>query len=483
MLILPFSDMDQDDKSRVDRTQTLQEAKQCFMATSERTDKLADILTRCIYILLQGQQQQQHQLTPEEAKDLFFRVTRLFQYKNKDYTLRKLTHLAVKLLANQATNVYVVTSSLTNDVSSTRQEVTVRASALRALCHISDPSMFASIEGYIRQGLIDGSPVIVSSTIASLVKIAAIQPELVRLKYSNEIYNALNSPSPMVQYHALGLSYCLCNNQPNLISELITNWIHQYHGLQKQTQPSHLAICLLIKIISNYVDNSLTNTDSDKSATKLSVTHNDETKFCFQFVKSLLSHQSKMVEYEAAAALVKLNQNSTESSLFKLAISHLRNFLTSNKQALRFAALRTLNEQSPSGARFWSIHRVSGVCKLHLLNKRYKLGDSIVGILDFTNSQMTCAKYIIMLQCEEVQQYEVKQEFSLGLRQNDFMLTIPMVNTKTPVLHCVLSFLFYIADKNYSKTVFEDKSGTIELGPSELNTKLFSCDFPIAIYT
>lgn len=132
-------------------------------------------------------------------------------------------------------------------------------------------------------------------------------------------------------------------------------------------------------------------------------------------------------------------------------------------------------------------HRIGGVCKLHLLNKRYRIGDHIMGILDFSNSSFACAKYTVILHCEATQQFELRQEFSFGLKKSDFMITIPpQLNTTTSnsiVLHCVLSFLFYISDKNYPKTLYEDKAGIIELGPKELDGKLFKCDIPIAIQT
>lgn len=284
------------------------------MATSEKTEKLVDILTRCIYILLQGEK-----LAANEATDLFFRITRLFQYKNKDSTLRRLTYIGIKALSQQAENVYVVTSSLTNDVNSSRDDPAVRASALRALCQISDASTFTSIERYLRQSVVDRHPVVASAAISSLVRIASINGEVVR-RCTNEIQEALNSASPMVQYHALGLRYNSCKNDRLAVSRLISNCIQQ--GLQ-----SHLATCLLIRIISNFV------TDNDS----------EETRIYRDYIKNHLNHKSEMVEYEAANALINLKLVSSESRDRRAAVSHLRNFLTSHRPALRFAAVRSLN--------------------------------------------------------------------------------------------------------------------------------------------
>jgi len=298
--------------------------------------------------------------------------------------------------------------------------------------------------------------VVASAAISSLVRIAQFNSDIVK-RCTNEIQEALNSDSPMVQYHALGLCYTSCKDNQIALLRLISDCI-------EQDLRSPLAICLLIRIILSFINDNC---------------GKERQMFC-NYIKNHLGNQSEMVEFEAARALINIKDQDT-----KAAAAHLRNFLSSPKASLRFASVRSLNESSTaskSNVRFWSVHRIGSVCRLHLLNKRYRFGDHILGILDFSNSKITCAKYTVMLQCEETQQCEIRQEFSLGMKKNDFMITIPQINSEASVLHCVLSFLFYIADKNYPKTLFEDRAGTIELGPSELDIKLFSCDFPIAMH-
>lgn len=457
----------------IDKTQLLQEARQYFKGTSIKPSKLVDILTKCIFILLQGDK-----LAQQEAQDLFFGITQLFQHKSS--TLRRLTHIGIKALSKQVENVYIATSSLITDVNSSRDNPAIRASALRALCQITEAPDFISIERYLKQSVVDQHPVVASAAISSLVRIATINSDIVK-RCTNEIQEALNSESPMVQYHALALTYNLCKDDRVALSTLINNCI-------KQDLHSPLATCLLIRIISNY------NNEYE----------GPEIPQYLDYIHGNLNNKTDMVEYEAANAIVNLKTSSDSSTDKRSAIAHLRNFLTSRKPALRFASVRSLNElaaTSTTDIRFWSVHRIGNVCKLHLLNRRYKPGDHIVGVLDFANCKTICAKYSVILHCEETQSYELKQEFCLGLKKNDFMITIPqnLVNetsrspsppstsisdkTSSTILHCVLSFLFYIADKNYPKTLFSDKAGTIELGPTEIDTKLFSCDFPIAIHT
>lgn len=298
---------DYEDGSQIDKTQVLQEARQCFMATSVKTKKLVDVLTKCVYILLQDER-----LASTEATDLFFHITRLFQYKDKDSTLRRLTYIGIKALSQQAENVYVVTSILTSDVNSSKDDPAIRASALRALCQISDASTFTSIERYLRQSVVDKHPVVASAAISSLVRVALINGEIVK-RCTNEIQEALNSDSPMVQYHALGLRYNSCKNDRLAVSRLISNCIQQ--GLK-----SPLAICLLIRIIGNFIEKY----------------DGEEARNYAEYIKNHLNHRTEMVEYEAANALISLKS--------KPAIDHLRNFLNSSKPALRFAAVRSLNK-------------------------------------------------------------------------------------------------------------------------------------------
>lgn len=262
----------------IDKTQVLQEAKQCFMATSVKTKKLVDVLTKCIFIMLKGDK-----LTNTEATDLFFHITHLLQYRDKDNTLRRLTYIGIKALSQQADNVYVVTSSLTTDVNSSRDDPAVRASALRALCQISDASTFTTIERYLRQSVVDKHPVVASAALTSLMRIAQVNGEVVR-RCTNEIQAALNSDSPMVQYHALALRYMSCKNDRLAISRLLSTCVNQ--GLK-----SPLAVCLLLRILANYINDS---------------PNNDDVKKYIAYIRGNLNNRSEMVEYEAANTLVTL---------------------------------------------------------------------------------------------------------------------------------------------------------------------------------
>lgn len=304
---------DSDEVANFDKTSVLQEARQYFMANSVDSKKLVDILTRCIYILTQGER-----LASNEATDLFFHITRLFQYE--DSTLRRLTHIAIKSLASQVENVYVVTSSLITDVNSSKDDPALRASALRTLCEISDASTYATIERYLRQGVVDKHPVVASAALTSLIKIALVNMNIVQ-RCTKEIQEALMSDSPMVQYHALELRYMACKNDKLAIARLITVCIKD--GLK-----SPLAICSLIRIITNFINDN----------------EDENLRSFHDYIRHCLTNRNDMVEYEAANALVNLKPHLSDPKSRAAAVNHLRNFLSSSKPASRFAAVRSLNK-------------------------------------------------------------------------------------------------------------------------------------------
>lgn len=302
---------DTDDRTQLDKIQVLQEARQRFTASSESPKKLIDTLTKCIFILLQGEQ-----LDNNQASDLFLQITQLFQYKNSN--LKRLIYIGIKLLAPQVENVFVVTSSLMNDIT-TSNDPTLRAAALRALCQISETSNLPVFERCLKQGVADKHAVVASAAITSLIRINDSNPEFVK-SCTYEIQEALNADSPMVQYHALILLYSMYKNDKMATSRLISNCLNQ--GLK-----STLAICLLIRIITRYINEN----------------NGEGTSKYKDYIRNQLSHRSDMVVYEGANALVDLKRFASESDR-KSAVMHLDGFLTSSKAALRFGAVNALNK-------------------------------------------------------------------------------------------------------------------------------------------
>lgn len=154
----------------LDKTTLLQETRY-FNSTPVNPRKCIHILTKVIYLLNQGEK-----LTTQEATDMFFATTKLFQ--SKDVVLRRLVYLCIKELSSMAQDVIIVTSSLTKDM--TGKEDLYRAAAIRALCSITDSSMLQAIERYMKQAIVDKNPAVSSAALVSALHLSATVPDLVR---------------------------------------------------------------------------------------------------------------------------------------------------------------------------------------------------------------------------------------------------------------------------------------------------------------
>ena len=103
-------------------------------------------MAKILYLINQGET-----LGTTEATECFFAITKLFQ--SKDTVLRRMVYLGIKCLSTIAEDVIIVTSSLTKDM--TGKEDMYRASAIRALCTITDATMLQAIERYMKQAIVD----------------------------------------------------------------------------------------------------------------------------------------------------------------------------------------------------------------------------------------------------------------------------------------------------------------------------------------
>lgn len=303
---------------RLDKTTVMQEAR-AFNETPVNVRKCTVILTKIISLVNQGEV-----LSAKEATQLFFSVTQLFQSSNEG--LRRLVYVCIKELCKQAEDVIIVTSSLTKDM--TGRDDAFRAAAIRALCTIaeSEPSIIQSIERYMKQAIVDRSPAVASAAlVSSLHLLLSGNHDIVR-RWANEVQEAVNSDSPMVQYHALGLLYHIRRNDKLAVSKLVT----RFTSGRNQYLKSPLAMCLLIRIVCRVVQ--------DKSFAEMESNMLD-------FLESCLRHKNEMVVYEAAYALVSLRQFGVGTNAdMSSAISVLQLFCSSPKPTMRYTAVRTLSQ-------------------------------------------------------------------------------------------------------------------------------------------
>jgi len=293
----------------LDKSTVLQESRS-FNDTPINTRKCIQILSKVLYLMNQGTH-----FGTTEATETFFAMTKLFQ--SKDVTLRRMCYLAIKELANIAEDVIIVTSSLTKDM--TGKEDSFRASAIRALCKITDSQMLTGIERYLKQAIVDKNPSVSSAALVSSLHLLKPNFDVVK-RWVNEAQEAVSSDNIMVQYHGLGLLYHIKQNDRLAVSKLITKQA-------RQSLKSPYAYCLLVRIAAKYLDED---PDSPENAP------------LYEFLESCLRHKSELVIYEAARAMVNLKNVQTKD--LQPAVSVLQLFLSSPRPTLRFAAVRTLNK-------------------------------------------------------------------------------------------------------------------------------------------
>jgi len=273
-------------------------------------------ITKLLYILIQGDA-----FTSTEITEVFFGVTKLFQSTNVN--LRRMVYLFIKEVAEACDpdDVVIVTACLTRDMHS--QEDLFRANAIRVLAKIIDASMLNAIERYVKQAIVDHNHLVASSALVSAQRLMRTAPEVVR-RWVNEVQEAVNSSSEMVQFHALALLYQLKQHDKLAISKLVAQ-------LTRSNLRSAPANCLLIRYIARLLHDDVNATNA---------------RSAYQFLESCLRHRSEMVIYEAARAIVNLP--GVDMGDIAPAITVLQLFLSSPKPTLRFAAMRTLSRVAAS---------------------------------------------------------------------------------------------------------------------------------------
>eukprot|EP00499_Haloplacidia_sp_CaronLabIsolate_P010357 CAMPEP_0196771302 /NCGR_PEP_ID=MMETSP1104-20130614/1604_1 /TAXON_ID=33652 /ORGANISM="Cafeteria sp., Strain Caron Lab Isolate" /LENGTH=729 /DNA_ID=CAMNT_0042141421 /DNA_START=336 /DNA_END=2522 /DNA_ORIENTATION=+ len=269
------------------------------------------VLTKLLYLLLMG-----NNFSGSEATEVFFGVTKLFQSLNPH--LRRMMYLFIKEVAESTASeeVVIVVASLTKDMNS--KEDLFRANAIRVLTKIIDSSMLGQLERYIRQAIVDKTPMVASAALVAGLRFIKGSPEIVR-RWVSEVQEASTSPHETVQYHAMCLLHQIRAHDRLAVGKLVTQYWRS-SGLQP------LALCQLVRYSARLLV-------SDPGAV--------DRKACFAFMESCLRHKSDMVVFEAARAVVSLPDISATDAF--TAVTVLRLLLSSPKSVLRFAAVRTLS--------------------------------------------------------------------------------------------------------------------------------------------
>ncbi|KAG9440964.1 hypothetical protein H6P81_021129 [Aristolochia fimbriata] len=310
-------DDDRDDEAEyspfmgIEKGAVLQEAR-VFNDAQLDARRCSQVITKLLYLLNQGET-----FTKEEATQVFFAVTKLFQ--SKDAGLRRMVYLMIKALSASNDEVIMVTSSLMKDMNSKIDMY--RANAIRCLCRITDATLLTQIERYLKQAVVDKNPVVSSAALVSGIHLLQTNPDIVR-RWISEVQEAVQSRAALVQFHALALCHQIKQNDRLAISKLVT-------GLTRGNVRSPLAQCLLIRYTSQVIRETSLNTQTG------------DRPF-YDYLEGCLRHKAEMVIFEAARAITELT--GVTSRELTPAITVLQLFLSSSKPVLRFAAVRTLNK-------------------------------------------------------------------------------------------------------------------------------------------
>ena len=227
--------------------------------------KCCTLITKLLFLLIKGDS-----FSSGEVTEVFFGVTKLFQ--SDDVNLRRMMYLFIKEVAETCNpdDVIIVTSSLTKDMNT--GEDLYRANSMRVLAKIIDATMLGAIERYLKQAIVDRNAFVASSALMAGLCLFNTCPEVVR-RWINEVQEALNSSSEMVQYHALSLLYKIKQHDRLAVSKIVQQ-------LSKGSLRSPLATCLLIRYTTSLLKEDATAANA---------------KAGYQFLEGCLRHKNDMV--------------------------------------------------------------------------------------------------------------------------------------------------------------------------------------------
>lgn len=288
----------------------------------ENPRKCCTVIAQLLHLQNTGQY-----MTSTEGTEVFFGVTKLFM--SDDASLRRMVYLFIKDVAEtcEHDDIIIVIQCLTKDMNSDAD--LYRGNALRVLARIVDAAILGSIERYVKQALVDSSPLVSSSALVSAAHLYNSSPESASIvkRWITETTEATQSPNEMVQFHAMQLLYQIKSHDRLGISKLVSQFS------TRNTLRSPLALVLLVrytaKLLSDEAKDGRGKQDGSPAAQQ-----------GYAFLEASLRHKSEMVVYEAARAICSLP--GLEPQDLSSAVSVLQLFLSSPKPATRYAAMKTL---------------------------------------------------------------------------------------------------------------------------------------------
>lgn len=308
----------------LEKASVLQEARVFHDPTVVRENprKCCTVIAQLLHLQNTGQY-----MTSTEGTEVFFGVTKLFM--SDDASLRRMVYLFIKDVAETCDHddIIIVIQCLTKDMNSDAD--LYRGNALRVLARIVDASILGSIERYVKQAIVDTSPLVSSSALVSASHLYNSSPECATIvkRWITETTEATQSPNEMVQFHAMQLLYQIKAHDRLGISKLVSQFS------TRNTLRSPMALILLVRYTAKLLDEETRDGRGKRDGTAAA-------QQGYQFLEASLRHKSEMVVYEAARAMCSLS--GMEPQDLSPAISVLQLFLSSPKPATRYASMRTL---------------------------------------------------------------------------------------------------------------------------------------------
>ena len=204
----------------IEKSSVLQEAAHLFNdpnTVTKQPQKCVAVITKLLFLLAQGEK-----FVGNEASDVFFAVTKLFQ--SQDLALRRMTYLFLKEVAEstQSNEIIIVTASLTKDMNGSVDMF--RANAIRVLSKVVEANMLMQIERYMKQAMVDNDDQVAAAALMCADQMAANDPAKKRViaNWLPEIQSALSGIGRQsVQYHALSCMYRIKQQDRLAVSKLV----------------------------------------------------------------------------------------------------------------------------------------------------------------------------------------------------------------------------------------------------------------------
>lgn len=297
--------------SEIEKTKVLQEAK-CFDASCNNPRDCIPVMCKVVYLLNKGEA-----FTETESTEIFFRACKLYQSSNPQ--IRKMLYFLLKEIRPKESEVFMITSSLSRDLS-TSDNPYFKASALRVMAKILDPTMLIQMERFIKVAIVDSNDSVSSAALFLGLKLCKTHLEVVK-KWVTEVQEKLTSKNSTIHFHAMLLLYEMKKGDTLALSKF-------FESMMNLSLKSPLAQTQLIRFIRFSLK-----TSKFEAGTMANIE---------KFLTDSLKRSQDMVVYEAAKTICEHSEY-MQGYTISSALSVLQLFLVSSKVTTKFAGIKTLN--------------------------------------------------------------------------------------------------------------------------------------------